>query len=273
MICTNTSFTELSTITLGWMIEQVAPYLQFSTNLPQTVIEDRMTLITPILKDIAHTQAEAALAPAAHNHESHWAITRAFEYIASSAHLYTPAHTNTLSTTEKKQIEAQTASLAAAAYRASNGWATGPIVDSFTGVMKVLGSVTRTPGQYNKKDAAGNAAGVTNEMIHPCVKYRFDMRPDSWSPALKGFTRNEVTLGGKPQFEWVSADGKVKIPEYVVKQEDGFTRYVASLDDRVGGEKGGVQGSGVAAPGDGAASKYLGGIDRAVGLKTMESEL
>ncbi|KAH7034650.1 uncharacterized protein B0I36DRAFT_381542 [Microdochium trichocladiopsis] len=268
-------FEQLSTITLAWMIEQASPYLQFNPNLAQTIVEDRMTLITPILKTLAHTRAEEAAA-----HESHWAITKAFEYIASSTHLYKPSHSH--SATEHADMQAQAATLAAAAYRASNGWATGPIVDSFTGVMKIAGSVTRTPGRYNKKDSAGNDIGVTNEQIHPSVKYRFDKR-DEWSPALKGFQRRETTVqvpGGadgqtrtEKRFEWYNADG-VRIPEYVIKAEDVFTRYVANLDDTTDEKKQqGVPGSVIAAPGDGAASRFLGGIDRVLGLKTRESEL
>ncbi|KXJ88199.1 hypothetical protein Micbo1qcDRAFT_190014 [Microdochium bolleyi] len=259
-------FEQLSTITLAWMIEQASPYLQFNPNLPQTIVEDRMTLITPILKDLAHTRAEAA------THESHWAITRAFEYLASSTHAHSAA--------DKAKIETQTATLAAAAYRASNGWATGPIVDSFTGVMKIAGSVTRTPGRYNRKDDAGNDVGVTNEQIHPSVKYRFDQRGE-WSPALEGFTRREATVEvpsadgqsveAQKRYVWSNADG-VTVPEYVIRSGDVFTRYVASLDDTLDKKQEGASGAAaVAAPGEGAASRYLDGIDQYLGLKTGES--
>lgn len=257
----------MSTITLAWMIEQASPYLQFNRDVATTVVEDRMTLILPILKSLAQTQAEAA------THESHGFIMKAFERLtATSAHAQTPE--------EQAKVAAQSATLAADAYRASNGWATGPLVDTFTGAMTIAGSVTRTPGRYNVKDDAGNNVGVTNEQIHPSVKYRFDQRK-VWSKALEGFQRNDVDVkttdaDGKEitrrGFEWVSADG-VTIPEYVIKPEDAFTRYVASLDDTSDQLEASGKGSVVALPGDGAASRYLGVIDRVAGYKTQESEL
>ncbi|KAJ1333196.1 DUF2235 domain-containing protein [Microdochium nivale] len=269
-------FEQISTITLAWMIEQVSLYLQFNANLAQTVVEDRMALITPILKDLAHSRAEAAA-----THESHWAITRAFEYIASSAHLYQASHAQAARDEDKAKIEAQTATLAAAAYRASNGWATGPTVDTFSGAMKLAGSVTRTPGRYSRKDGAGNDVGATNEQIHPCVKYRFGQRKET-SPALAGFQRREAdaqvasddgtSVRTEKRFEWVGADG-VRIPEYVIRADDVFTRYLASLDDTSDQKQGGAAAGSIAAPGEGAASKFLGGNDRVLGLQTRESEL
>jgi hypothetical protein len=110
-----------------------------------------------------------------------------------------------------------------------SGWATGPIVDSFTGAMIASGSVDRSPGGYSKDDK-GNELGSTYEMIHPCVKYRMDKVSGYKPKALRGFERTTKSGQG-----YVWKKGSVEIPEFVIKAGDAFSRYVAEQDRSAGG--------------------------------------
>lgn len=128
------------------------------------------------------------------------------------------------------------------------GWGTGPLVDSFSGAMALAGSTTRTPGRYTENKSDGVRLGKTNEMIHPTVQYRMNKKGDYKPESLKGFKRQQV---GQQGFEW--RQGSTTIPEYHIKPEDVFTRYIADQD--------------IMGPNN--ASNFIRGIDRAVGDRFM----
>ncbi|KAM5356095.1 hypothetical protein ACJ41O_002741 [Fusarium nematophilum] len=205
---------QIALISFAWMCEQVAPYIQFSdqgsiTGLGQSAVEDRLNLLKPVLDEISRGEKD----------HGNGLITSRVSVVLDRTGV---------KKADTKKIAEETIS----------GWATGPIVDSFTGAMIAGGSVDRTPGRYDGKDL-----GPTYEKIHPSVKYRM-MKVPSYKPkALNGFTRAQDGKG------YVWKKGSVKIPEYVIKQEDGFSRYVASQDRGAGGN----------------ASDFIGEIDKAVG--------
>jgi hypothetical protein len=123
-----------------------------------------------------------------------------------------------------------------------NGWATGPIVDSFTGAMVAAGSITRTPGRYREA-----AFGATNEKIHPSVRYRME-KDKTYKPlALAGFQRS--LREDKKEYVWTKDN--IIIPEFIIKPEDYFTRHVAMQDAVM----------------EGGASDFIGQIDRDIGAK------
>ncbi|KAF4974178.1 hypothetical protein FZEAL_8883 [Fusarium zealandicum] len=198
-------FEQIALISFAWMCEQVAPYLQLSElgnlhALGQSAVEDRYNLLKPLLEDIRNGE----------------------EKDFGSGPL-TSRISATLDRTGLKKADVRKIS-----DEAISGWATGPIVDSFTGVMIAAGSVDRTPGRY-EKDKKGSDLGKTYEMIHPCVRYRMNKMSSYKPKALSGFSRAAEGEG------YVWKKGSVTIPEFLIKPEDGFTRHVAMQDRGVNG--------------------------------------
>jgi hypothetical protein len=126
------------------------------------------------------------------------------------------------------------------------GWASGPIVDSFTGAMVVAGSTIRTPGRYQDDESKGVGIGKTHEMIHPSVQYRMQKIPNYRPAALKGFIRQQTVNG----FEWRKGD--ITIPEFVIKPEDKFSRYLVDQEKLEGNAE---------------AADFIEAIDQALQLK------
>ncbi|KAK9776224.1 hypothetical protein SCAR479_07130 [Seiridium cardinale] len=189
-------FEQIALISFAWMCEQTAPYLQLEENLlslARNSVQDRYDLI------------HSPLHPPAPSNIGDWLTMKASSFIGKveSGH----------SSSRKVSREIQ------------YGWATGPVIDSFKGIMLLAGSATRTPGQYVKDKSNGVRLGKTNEMIHPTVQFRIGNRYDYRPEALKGFTRRQA---GRSGFEWKS--GSVTIPEYLVRPGDTFSRYIADQD-------------------------------------------
>ncbi|KAK8094390.1 hypothetical protein PG997_001075 [Apiospora hydei] len=242
-------FEQIAMISFAWMCEQVAPYLQLDVDLrslAEAAVEDRVTLIKPVLDRIAHGEKDFG---------SNWLTRKGWEALDWSG----------LKKAQLKHV----------ANDVVNGWATGPIVDSFSGTMTLAGAVNRTPGRYGEYKEKGKSPvnlGKTHEMIHPSVEYRMRKKKTAtprYDPeGLKGFRRDvrraadeglyEWTGSGRSGYEWTKT-GKTKeggeavevlIPEYLIKPEDVFSRYVA-MQDSLGVE--------------GTASDFIGEIDKAVG--------
>ncbi|KAM0299281.1 hypothetical protein HYE67_009103 [Fusarium culmorum] len=194
-------FEQIALISFGWMCEQVAPFLEFAEggslgDLGKSAVQDRYNLLKPLLTNIQNGD------------EKDYGGGLVTSRIAASL------DRTGIRKAEVRKIPEETIS----------GWATGPIVDSFTGAMIASGSVDRTPGNYSKDDR-GRELGETYEMIHPCVKYRMN-KVSSYKPkALRGYER---TADGKKGYVWKK--GNVQIPEFVIKTEDAFSRYVAEQD-------------------------------------------
>ncbi|TDZ38794.1 Uncharacterized protein C8035_v006535 [Colletotrichum spinosum] len=123
---------------------------------------------------------------------------------------------------------------------ANNAWALGPLVDTTSLLMKLdffgLAVSDRTPGQYNKRDFAGNGRGVTNEAIHPAAFYRKDHLAAYKPGALRNFERYPAIRegkGGKVEYlyewrrkQWLLTPG-LTIPEYMMKPTDYISRRLA----------------------------------------------
>ena len=147
------------------MCEQVAPYLQFVQDgslgdLGKSAVQDRYNLLKPLLTDIQNGE------------EKDFGGGLLTSRIAASL------DRTGIRKADVRKIPEETVS----------GWATGPIVDSFTGAMIAGGSIDRAPGNYTKDDK-GRELGETYEMIHPCVKYRMSKVPNYKPKALRGFER------------------------------------------------------------------------------------
>lgn len=188
------------------MCEQVAPYLQFVEDgslgdLGKSAVQDRYNLLKPLLTNIQNGD------------EKDYGPGPLSSRIAASL------DRTGIKKADVRKIPEETVS----------GWATGPIVDSFTGTMIAGGSVDRVPGNYTKDDK-GREIGDTHEMIHPCVKYRMSKVPSYKPKALRGFER---TADGGKGYVWTK--GNVKIPEFVIKTGDAFSRHVAEQDRSAGG--------------------------------------
>ncbi|RGP79106.1 hypothetical protein FLONG3_2788 [Fusarium longipes] len=194
-------FEQIALISFAWMCERVAPYLQFAEgdslrDLGKSAVQDRYNLLKPLLTNIQNGD------------EKDFGGGLLTSRIAASL------DRTGIKKAEVRKIPEETIS----------GWATGPIVDSFTGAMIASGSIDRTPGGYSKDDK-GRELGDTYEMIHPCVQYRMN-KVSSYKPkALRGFER--TTSNGKG-FVWKK--GGIQIPEFVIKTEDAFSRYIAEQD-------------------------------------------
>lgn len=130
------------------------------------------------------------------------------------------------------------------------GWADGPIIDSFSGTMRLAGSTPRTPGRYSQGKSAGVKLGATNEMIHPSVQYRMQKRPAYRPEPLHGFTRQQKANG----FEWKRGD--IVVPEYRITSSEVFSRYIADQDRLRDHPKG-----------EHPALKFIQDIDQVVGEK------
>ncbi|EWG37758.1 hypothetical protein FVEG_01253 [Fusarium verticillioides 7600] len=197
---------QIALISFAWMCEQVAPYLQFVedgslSELGKSAVQDRYNLLKPLLTNIQNGD------------EKDYGPGPLSSRIAASL------DRTGIKKADVRKIPEETVS----------GWATGPIVDSFTGAMIAGGSVDRVPGNYTKDDK-GREIGDTYEMIHPCVKYRMSKIPSYKPKALRGFER---TADGGRGYVWTK--GNIKIPEFVVKTGDAFSRHVAEQDRSSGG--------------------------------------
>lgn len=117
------------------------------------------------------------------------------------------------------------------------GWGTGPIVDSYTGMYLLNGSLPRVPGKlqtevYDKKDEVAVLEdiaqfGDTNEYIHPICEYRKVVRGKEDKSALEAYTRkHEISPDGKDGRFWWYRDGK-KLPEWVIleHQDQGVINF------------------------------------------------
>ncbi|KAF5026482.1 hypothetical protein F66182_1404 [Fusarium sp. NRRL 66182] len=194
-------FEQIALISFAWMCEQVAPYLQFFeggslSELGKSTVEDRYNLLKPLLTDIQNGE------------EKDYGPGPLSSRIA--AHL----DRSGIIKVDVRKIPEETLT----------GWATGPIVDSFTGAMIAAGSVDRAPGTYSK-DNKGRELGSTYEMIHPCVKYRMNKVAGYRPRALRGFDR---AVDGSKGYLWKKGD--VEIPEFVIKAGDAFSRRLAEQD-------------------------------------------
>ncbi|KAK8025777.1 hypothetical protein PG990_003600 [Apiospora arundinis] len=256
-------FEQIAMISFAWMCEQVAPYLQLDIDhlnaLSKHAVEDRNNLIRPVLDRIDHGEKD---------YGSNWLTRKAWEALDWSG----------LKKAQKKHIASDVV----------NGWATGPIVDSYSGAMTLAGAADRTPGRYveykegeedeEDKKSAPVKLGPTHEMIHPSVEYRMrkkKMASPPYGPAgLKGFRRSVRQYPDDKKYDWIApgrrgyewtktktnggaGEVEVLIPEYLIRPEDVFSRYVA------------MQGS---LEVEGTASDFLGEIDKAVGAKTREAD-
>ncbi|UPK99608.1 hypothetical protein LCI18_010543 [Fusarium solani-melongenae] len=212
-------FEQIALISFAWMCEQVAPYLQFIEDgslagLGQSAVEDRYNLLKPLLDNIEKGEEKD------------------FGKGIITSRLAAGLDRSGIRKADVRSIPEETIT----------GWATGPIVDSFTGAMIAGGSIDRTPGQY-RKDDKGRDLGETYEMIHPSVRYRMN-KISSYKPkALRGFER---VADGKT---YVWKKGGVTIPEFVIKPEDAFSRHVAQQDRG----------------GNGNAKEFIAEIDKFVG--------
>lgn len=224
-------FEQIALISFAWMCERVAPYLSLSddgtlSTLASDGVGDRWKLIQPVLEEVKRGDKD---------YGNHWIMKRAWTALDKSG-------------LKKAQVKS-------VADGVVNGWATGPIVDSFTGTMVAAGSIIRTPGQYTKDDK-GRKLGPTNEMIHPSVEYR-KSKVSSYRPEALlgfGFKRSRQESGNKG---WAWSNGTITIPEYLIKPEDHFSRFVAMQDNN------GLENQ---------ASDFIGGIDKDVGAKTSEAD-
>lgn len=110
------------------------------------------------------------------------------------------------------------------------GWGTGPIVDSYTGMYLLNGSLPRVPGKlttevYNAKEEmttldAISKLGQSNEYIHPICEYRKIVRGEKDESALGMFTRrHEKNEDGSDGRYWWYQDGN-KLPEWVILEHE-----------------------------------------------------
>lgn len=168
-------------------------------------MEERKSLIDSALIKIARSET---------GRSGNWLASRASEFLNWTG----------LKKAPPKQVSAEIV----------HGWATGPIIDSFTGTLVLAGSTVRTPYRY----AADNSSGIeydqsrdaTREMIHPSVAYRMRKKPageDRYQPkALAGFERRPIKTERDKGFEW--SNGDCAIPEYHISTGDVFSRRLAS---------------------------------------------
>ncbi|KAF0317060.1 peptidoglycan binding domain-containing protein [Colletotrichum asianum] len=86
----------------------------------------------------------------------------------------------------------------------------------------------RTPGRYSKLSGHQNAAGTTNEEIHPAVRYRM-IHDKKYKPgALKALQKPESKRGGVYTWERKWGRPGPSLPEYKIKSEDRISRALAS---------------------------------------------
>ncbi|KAI8269318.1 hypothetical protein K4K58_002432 [Colletotrichum sp. SAR11_239] len=89
----------------------------------------------------------------------------------------------------------------------------------------------RTPGLYNRPDGHQNDAGITNERVHPAVRYRMDNDPSYKPGALKDFQK-PITKKKGPyndnKYVWRSRKSAPSLQEYIIKPEDRISRELAN---------------------------------------------
>ncbi|KAI8284173.1 hypothetical protein K4K59_007494 [Colletotrichum sp. SAR11_240] len=87
----------------------------------------------------------------------------------------------------------------------------------------------RTPGEYTLDDHQ-NEAGITNEKVHPAVRYRMEKDSRYRPGALKSFESEKkfakVSGGNEYVYKW--AKGNLTLPEYVIKPDDHISRQLIS---------------------------------------------
>ncbi|KAJ1330881.1 DUF2235 domain-containing protein [Microdochium nivale] len=185
---------QIALISFAWMCDKIKPFLRFEDKLRKRTVGDRMAMVNPILAELKLTGAK----------DFGSGITKSFWKFADAV---VPGYK-----APKKTVSDLT----------TCGWATGPIVDSFTAEYYLAKNIVRTPGQYN--------LGVTNEKIHPCVAYRMAMLQgdrlakgeEAYKPAaLAGFERVYLKDGWK----WVK--GKVSIDEVDISGKLKFSYFMA----------------------------------------------
>jgi hypothetical protein len=211
---------EIALITFGWMCEQVAPFLQFNedlSSLAASTIQDRLNLMGSVMASVEKSEKDG-------EDNSSWISKKVWDLLGTAG--------------------AKKAQLSDAAHDIVHGWATGPIIDGAVGFVTATGNTPRTPGDYlvdkSKKEAGVSVKlGPTKEMIHPSIQYRKTTvtNPSYEPPALKGFTRSDQPVEAKQnpgepkkttkkwRYEWRKGD--IVIPEYTIRAEDAFSRYIA----------------------------------------------
>lgn len=196
-------FQEIALISFAWMCERIAPYLQLESeggdlrSFAQNAMKDRANLVRA-----ATTEKDFG------------------------SNIVSKGFWKGLET-----VGAYTAPPRAIPDLVENGWARGVIVDSFSGMMKLGKSLHRTPGEY-KHDGAGNKPGETFETIHPTVTFRKEKVAGYDPPALAGFKRSTGPVLDPQTEEWRYEwkKGEVVIPEFVIANEDVFSRRLAEKD-------------------------------------------
>ncbi|KAE9580750.1 hypotheticall protein [Colletotrichum fructicola] len=87
----------------------------------------------------------------------------------------------------------------------------------------------RTPGEYTLDDHQ-NEVGITNEKVHPAVRYRMEKDSRYRPGALKSFESEKkfakVSGGNEYVYKW--AKGNLTLPEYVIKPDDHISRQLIS---------------------------------------------
>ena len=214
-------------ITLHWMMARLEPYLQFVPLAPKIATEDRFLQMGPVVDELIESE-----------NTSHWLMRKIQANIADEK-IYTPdlwkGEENNKATLKR-----------VLAIDALTGWATGPIIDSYTGKMALAGDKHRTPGEYKESQLQDGKVvwlGPTNEYVHPSVRYRMEhLKQESYNPtALWGFTRKKASVKAKQSdgtfkeeqmYEWVKKDG-TSIPEWKIRATNWIERScVASRSSR-----------------------------------------
>ncbi|KAK8086860.1 hypothetical protein PG994_001834 [Apiospora phragmitis] len=207
-------------------------------NLARATVEDRFNLVKPVLNRITHGEKDLG---------TNWLTRKAWEALDWSG----------LKKVQLKHV----------ANDVVNGWATGPIVDSYCDTMMLAGPKPRRARRDPRDDPSLRRVPHEEEE---------DRHSSVQAGRLKGFHRDvrqatdekkyEWTSSGKKGSEWTwTSDSKeggdvveVLIPEYLIKPEHVFTRHLAMQDSLEA---------------EGTASDFIGEIDREVGAKTQEADI
>ncbi|KAK1758786.1 hypothetical protein QBC47DRAFT_449552 [Echria macrotheca] len=220
-------FEQIAMITLHWMMARLEPYLQFVPLAPKVATEDRFLQMRPVVDELI-----------ASDNKSHW-LMRKIQANIDDKTIPTPD-------LWKGEEDSQVTLKRVLAIDALTGWATGPIIDSYTGKMTLAGDKHRTPGEYKEsqlQDGKVVSLGPTNEYVHPSVRYRLEhLKQENYNPvALWGFTPRKVTVTEKQSdgtlkeeqtYEWVKKDG-TSIPEWKISARNWIERScVASRSSR-----------------------------------------
>jgi len=212
-------------ITLHWMMSVLSPHLSFTELASEQANTDRILQMRAAVDDIIFS-----------DDTSHWLMKKIQASIDNSK-IFTPNMWDEDGVTLKRVV----------AMDALTGWATGPIIDSFHGLMTLADSKNRTPGEYRKsklQDGRYVELGKTNEFIHPTVQYRKEHLPkDGYDPvALDKFERKEERGKVKQQdgsikevvvgFKWVKEDKTASVPEWKIPANSMERACVASPSSR-----------------------------------------